>query len=153
MTKKSGPVSLHLVLIIIVAWTSCTEDATAAAHDCDSSGTLFMSLVPGFFIHGAGHLYIGRHTTGVALFLTEITGIGILLSSGINAGLVTAFGVQPSEAEKPVDNLIVLGNILVWGSWIYDIILPQVLLRKNVSVHVLPGSAGGIQMKCRYLFR
>lgn len=95
------------------------------------AGTLLIALIPGFFIHGLGHFYIGEKKTGGILLAIEVSGWFVLSSYSIYLGVRGFFecflGGDPNclESEGLQNTGTVIGTIFVasfLGSWLYDVI-------------------------------
>jgi len=67
----------------------------------------YIASVPGFLIHGLGHMYAGDYQTGALLFTLEVTGILMELS--------------PVLFDELNPLVILGGGLLFWGTYIYDI--------------------------------
>ena len=73
----------------------------------------FMATVPGFIVHGAGNMYLGRMGTGLTLFSLELFSSYILIASALDE-----YG---NDSNKEI--LIEFGAALVFfGTWLYDIL-------------------------------
>lgn len=89
-----------------------------------SAGTaLFISVVPGFVVHGAGHFYVGKKRDAVLLFAGELASFGLLYAGA--GGLVASSG-ESDEATT----LYFLGVSLFISTWIYDLIGAPVAANK-----------------------
>jgi len=75
---------------------------------------LFISIFPGFFIHGLGHLYVERPKTFILLLGTEAVCSWMFLAGSV-AGI-------DGDRSRAGTNIMII-SIFGWvGSWIYDII-------------------------------
>ena len=136
---------LSLVIFLPVLATPVRPLCCDGGQNPDTA--LLISVVPGFFLHGLGHAYAGRYWTAGGLMLAEAAGIALLLSSGVGLAFGDSIGSLDDDEAKKVDALIGAGNLLFWGSWLYDIIAPQVLLRGRSKVALLPDPGGGVSVK------
>lgn len=86
---------------------------------------IFYSVIPGVVIHGSGHIYAGKLSTGLLLFGSEVVGVGVIFFgslSGMDSGVPMGGG----------DNAIFIGTALFLCSWIYDIVeSPVVVIKQN----------------------
>ncbi len=68
----------------------------------------YIAAVPGFLIHGLGHIYAGDYKTGGLLFSLEGVGILMIMSPFLTGGfdyiILVMFG----------------GGLLFWGTYIWD---------------------------------
>jgi len=81
----------------------------------DPNTAAFYALVPGFFVHGAGHFYAGRSKTGALLF-------GIEMLSGLSLYLFALSNLpngEPDDTRRAAYVSVAAGLFL--GSWYYDI--------------------------------
>jgi hypothetical protein len=93
----------------------------------DPNTALYYALVPGFFVHGAGHFYAGKSRTALALFGVEMLGLGFLYLGGL-AGLPD--GSTDNFTRQAVFLSIAAGLFL--GSWYYDVMnAPQAAREHN----------------------
>ena len=91
------------------------EDPEYKYYEDDMTYGYFMALVPGFFVHGAGHMYAGKAKTGMILFGMEALSIVI----GFPAGLYLAFNSDPDTEGY----FIFYSMFAVWlGTWFYDVL-------------------------------
>jgi hypothetical protein len=123
--------------IIIIILISIIFASTAAAGD-NPNLALGISICPGFILHGASHIYIGEWKVGAGLLVLEIVGIYI----GTSTSIINAL------SEDSEDDILnpwrTTARVLVWGTWAYDIIAPQIKLRKEkrTSVNLIPIPSG-----------
>ena len=74
---------------------------------------ILIAAVPGFFIHGSGHLYVDKPKTFLILFSTEVVIIAGVYSYGMR-------GFNGNENES--DLAFSLAIVGLWlGTWAYDI--------------------------------
>lgn len=85
---------------------------------------VFYSVMPGIAVHGAGHVYAGRLSTGILLFSSELLG-AYLMSMGALTGL------ESGETSDNGDYAIFIGSFLFIGSWIYDAINSPIIVKKQ----------------------
>jgi len=72
-----------------------------------------IAFVPGFFVHGLGHLYVEKYKTFIILLSNQV----------ISASLIFYRSFRYYNERNDNDIIIFLILITVWfGSWIYDII-------------------------------
>jgi Ca2+/Na+ antiporter len=76
---------------------------------------LFISIVPGFFIHGLGHLYVEKPGTFAILLGIELFSISLLRTD-----IGSSFFENESLSGKD-KTILALGLIGWFGSWIADI--------------------------------
>jgi hypothetical protein len=88
---------------------------------------LGMALVPGAIIHGAGHFYAGKITTGFLLLGTEVAGTGLVFLAGLS-GFAEAEG-----GESSIDPELwgFAGLLLFVGSWVYDVVGSPIAVKKE----------------------
>jgi len=98
----------------------------------DPNTALYYALVPGFFVHGAGHFYAGKSGTAITLFGIEI--LSVVFFTGY------ALASLPSENETD-DNFarqfayLSIGIGMFLGSWYYDIVnAPQAAREHNKNL-------------------
>jgi len=74
-----------------------------------------VAFVPGFFIHGLGHLYVEKYKTFIILLSIEAISTGLYFYRSFR---------YYNEIEKNDNEIIIfLLLITIWlGSWVYDII-------------------------------
>ncbi len=93
--------------------------------------TLLIALIPGFFIHGLGHFYIGENKTGGILLGIEASGWFVLLSYSMYLGVRGLFECSLAgdpdcvESEGLQNTGTVIGIIFAgsfFGTWLYDVI-------------------------------
>ena len=139
--------------IAFVSLAFCLPLFAAPAQPLCSDGdrnpdvALLVSAVPGFFLHGLGHAYAGKYWTAGGLVMAEAAGVALLLSSGIGLSFGGSIGSLDGDGKKNVNLLVGAGNLLFWGSWLYDIVAPQVLLRGRSKVTLVPDPGGGVMVK------
>jgi hypothetical protein len=88
------------------------------------AATFAIAFIPGFFVHGLGHYYIGDNRKGNVILATE--GVSILLFlTGAAAGLTNTFANDDNPDPEPylIDDILAYsGGALFLGSWAYDFI-------------------------------
>ncbi|MCP4580377.1 MAG: hypothetical protein GY839_02070 [candidate division Zixibacteria bacterium] len=92
----------------------------------DPTVAFVTAFVPGFFIHGLGHYYVGDNSTGTLLLGAEALSISLFAAYVISE-------VASSENQDPEkDHTLVLGSayVLFFSSWIYDFIGAPVKAKK-----------------------
>ena len=93
----------------------------------DPNVAVFYALVPGFFVHGAGHFYACKSGTGLALLGVEMLSIASLYLYGL-AGMPN--GSRDNFTGQAVFLSMSAGLFL--GSWYYDITkAPQAVKEYN----------------------
>jgi len=78
-----------------------------------------IAFIPGFFIHGLGHYYIGEYWTGTKLLAVELISIGVLFGA-IVSGIASMD--SPKDSKPNLAIWEISGLALFFGSWIYDYI-------------------------------
>ena len=103
---------------------STTGDRADSARLRDPNNAIFVALVPGAVVHGAGHFYAGKPGTGTALFVSEVTGLGLCY-----LGAMTAMG----SGEYSTGGVVAVsaGLALFIGSWAYDVALAPLSIKKE----------------------
>jgi hypothetical protein len=103
-----------------------------AIYKKSATEAFVIASVPGFFIHGLGHYYIGDNKTGGWLLASE--GASIILFYSALAGL--AAHTDCPECHKTGINILgCSGLILFFGSWIIDFVdAPNQLIKKKASL-------------------
>lgn len=113
-------------VVVMVAVTILVGRATASANDDDNNreqapdikpSAVVVSVVPGFFIHGAGHWVAGDKKTAKKLLAIQGTGLAMVLLGGVPM-LITGAAKYPSRFGIP---LIVSGTGLLLTSWLSDV--------------------------------
>ena len=97
-----------------------------------------IAFVPGFVVHGLGHVYVGRYWTAAGIFGLEVLSIG--------AGLNVAIGeVAQSESGPRQDwsGWWLASFALFFGSWAYDFVAAPIETKRinqsnKVSVRINP---------------
>jgi hypothetical protein len=85
---------------------------------------LLYSVIPGFLIHGSGHVYAGDISTGIIIFGSELAGVGLMFLGGLG-------GFENGESTNDGDYAIFAGSVLFVGSWLYDIIESPMAVKKR----------------------
>jgi hypothetical protein len=104
---------------------SISEEVVDSVRLRDPNYAIFVALVPGAVVHGAGHFYAGKPWTGLILFGSELAGFGLSYF-----GALTAMG----DGEYSQGGAVAVGTgmILFFGSWVYDAVFaPLSIKRKN----------------------
>lgn len=103
---------------------STTGDRADSTRLRDPNNAIFVALVPGAVVHGAGHFYAGKPGTGLVLFGSEVTGIGLCY-----LGAMTAMG----SGEYSTGGVVALtaGLALFIGSWAYDVAFAPLSIKKE----------------------
>jgi len=83
-----------------------------------------IALVPGAIIHGAGHFYAGKTTTGFLLLGAE--GVGAYL-----AFLSAIASFPEGEDSADVELWGFVGFVLFAGSWVYDVVMSPIAVKKD----------------------
>ena len=143
---------IRLISVALAAFLILTlvPELSGAYEERDAGTTLFISLVPGFVVHGAGHFYMGEWQMGTVLLVSE--GVAFFLwVMAIGESLADIFAEEETDVETHV--YMIGANLLFYGSWAYDIIAPQVKLRKDnrATLNLLP-SPGGARVGFSYRF-
>lgn len=81
-----------------------------------------VAVFPGFIIHGSGHFYLGDYYTGGLLLGSEVGGIILWFA--------LVFGSNCLASDKVFCAEVIPGNILFWGSWLYDVIVAPIKASK-----------------------
>lgn len=90
----------------------------------DPSMALMFSIIPGFFLHGAGHFYAERY--GTAILLLSIEALSISFFAG------SAFIAWGSENEEETFyGIVIASGILFLGTWIYDMVMAPKICEKE----------------------
>jgi len=91
-----------------------------------------LAFVPGFFIHGLGHYYIGENWTGTKLLAAEL--VSIILSFGVAvSGVASMDYPKDSKPNLAIWEISVL--VLFFSSWIYDYIAAPIKAKKMNEEH------------------
>ena len=93
-----------------------------------SEDTAFLlALLPGFFIHGLGHIYAGDRLTGFALFGIEVVSALTVVGVGVHG----AFGGKTIDSKFGLRNFIFFAGLVgFFGSWVYDFLHADTAVRK-----------------------
>jgi hypothetical protein len=106
-----------------------TED-TIKVHTLDSltlkdpNYAIFVALVPGAVVHGAGHFYSGNIGTGLILLASEAVGAGFIAWGA-------ATGVERGEPTGEGMVYVAIGSTLFFGSWAYDLVFAPLGIKKK----------------------
>jgi len=84
----------------------------------DPNKAAFYALVPGFFVHGAGHFYAGKSSTGLALLGVEMLSIASFCLYALTS-IPDENETDDNFARQAVFLSMAVGLFL--GSWYYDI--------------------------------
>jgi len=90
----------------------------------DPNYAIFVALVPGAVVHGAGHFYARKVRTGFILLGCELVGAGLGY-----LGAVT--GIESGEPSPGGKVAIATGVTLFWGSWAYDLVFAPLGIKKE----------------------
>jgi TM2 domain-containing membrane protein YozV len=90
---------------------------------------LAYAVIPGFIVHGAGHFYAGRRTTGIVLLACEVVGCTFFTVGALDQAVSHLEDAHPSDGASG-EGLIVIGTILFVGSWTYDMIGAPLAVQK-----------------------
>jgi hypothetical protein len=77
-------------------------------------GATAYAIIPGFFVHGIGHLYAHDYRTGAILF-----GVQVVAGTWFIAEI---FGPMMGRDHDPQASIAVATFAAYWVSWIYDIV-------------------------------
>jgi TM2 domain-containing membrane protein YozV len=107
----------------------------------DPNYAIFVALVPGAVVHGAGHFYAGKPGTGTALFVSEVTGLGLCY-----LGAMTAMG----SGEYSTGGVVAVsaGLALFIGSWAYDVALAPLSIKKE-NEKLLPDRQTRLELRLK----
>ena len=83
-----------------------------------------LAFAPGFFLHGLGHIYIGRYTTAIYLSCFSILGY---------YGLGSAIDAARAGDDSGASTAVLIGSFALFvGSWFYDwLVAPALCERDN----------------------
>jgi len=90
----------------------------------------WIAFVPGFFVHGLGHFYIGEYTNATLLFLCEVTAMGIAIDTALRQ-----LENRPKFPESDIAWRTIVVYALFFGSWIYDYIAAPIKAKKMNEKH------------------
>ena len=94
----------------------------------DPNMALLYAVIPGVVIHGSGHFYAGKTTTGAVLLGCGVVGGYMFFIGALGQGIPGESG----ELGKYEDVLWAFGGILFLGSWIYDLVgAPRAVQKEN----------------------
>lgn len=85
----------------------------------NATTTFFIALIPGFFVHGLGHNYIGDKKTFKILLITEVISLPIIYFSAIGSSS------EQFEEGKDIplaDAALIVSISAFMISWIYDFV-------------------------------
>ena len=91
----------------------------------DLNKAIMLAIFPGFFLHGAGHLYAGKPKTALLLFSVEIVGTLLMIR-----GSVRETAGSKDKDESPILDMLV-GSFFYLGSWFYDLIGSPLEVKKR----------------------
>lgn len=90
----------------------------------DEHSALNWAIMPGFFVHGLGHLYAGDKKTFTKLLLIEVgcfvmAGVGVYwtLSGGMSEG-----NHEASRLESAGKTILYASLVIFIASWLYDVL-------------------------------
>lgn len=86
----------------------------------------FIACVPGFFVHGAGHLYTGHKNVFKIFLIEEIFWIGGTLFLAYTAPIGESSSSSSKESDFPI-----LWMFLYLGPWAYDMIVSPIICRRD----------------------
>jgi hypothetical protein len=113
------------LLVIVLTGDACAE--TGSPRFKSPAAGMFISLVPGALVHGAGSIYAGKPVGGGLLFLSEIGG----------AVIIAVAANDECESGEGWDCIghnigyIFLGELIFLASWVTDIVLTQIWIKKH----------------------
>jgi len=108
---------------------------------------LAYAVIPGFIVHGAGHFYAGRRTTGIVLLASELVGCTFFTVGALDQAVSQLEGAHSSDGVSG-EGLVVIGAILFVGSWTYDIIGAPLAVQKY-NAALLAKEPACIQLRMR----
>ena len=148
---KTGTISI----IILVSVSLCIMISSPADAGTKSPMKAFtIAFLPGFFIHGMGHGYIGDTKMAKILLYTEFASLTTMaVGTALVAAGSTAENVSFDKTDtNPLKSIgtatIALGMIGFTGSWAYDFIKAPALVNKFT-----PGTSRINLVSLRYRFR
>jgi hypothetical protein len=103
---------------------SIAGEPVATAGPKDPSKAFLIALLPGSLVHGAGHFYAGKTTTGLLLLGSELLGAAFVLGG-------TSTGWGRSSPTREGFAVALAGGTLFFGSWIYDMIKSPLIVQKQ----------------------
>jgi hypothetical protein len=94
----------------------------------DPAMALFYSVIPGLVVHGSGHFYAGKRKTGFLLLGIELLSFAILVDAAM-----LDWAESETGAKQWIDPGVpyVIGTVLFWGSWLYDLFRSPVEVKKR----------------------
>ncbi|MHA1774626.1 MAG: hypothetical protein ACTSXO_10975 [Candidatus Heimdallarchaeota archaeon] len=90
----------------------------------DPNYAIFVALVPGAVVHGAGHFYAGKVGRGLILFGCELVGAGLFYLGGVT-------GIETGELSSGGTVAVATGVTLFFGSWAYDLVFAPLAIKKH----------------------
>jgi hypothetical protein len=113
------------------------EQSTSAEAKSPRRAILY-ALVPGFVVHGSGHIYAGEKKTARILLATEMVGFVLMFMAmgdpGYDLDDTTSNGDREND-DGTRDWLAGTGAFLFLGSWIYDVVgAPFACKRQNERI-------------------
>ena len=103
---------------------SVKSEAVDSTRLKDPKMAVFYAIMPGVLVHGAGHFYAGKYTTGVILVGSEVVGGSLLFIGGLS-------GLEKTSATMTGGLLMLAGGLLFAGSWAYDLIAAPAAVKKE----------------------
>ena len=108
---------------------------------------LQLAFFPGVLVHGMGHMYSGHTGKGLLLFLSELTGVLMIIGDNIDPpGFQYSPPPDPPESDPDPENIPIdfsgnydeggtgiltyIGAAMFLGSWIYDCVKTPLLVRE-----------------------
>ena len=103
---------------------SVKTESLGSIKSRDPKRAVFYAIIPGVLVHGAGHFYAGKYTTGVISLGSEVIGGSLLFIGGLS-------GLEKTSATMTGALLMLAGGVLFVGSWAYDLIAAPAAVRKE----------------------
>lgn len=130
---KSGSINLQLERPSSSLFAQQMEDSIGVGRTNSTklknpNKAIFYAVVPGFFVHGAGHFYAGEKTTGWMLVAGEVLSLG-MMTYAVGAGFAASMGGAPPSNDD--DMIGIAGAILFISTWVYDIAGSPVAVQKR----------------------
>ncbi len=99
------------------------------------------AVVPGVVVHGTGHFYAGKTTTGFLLLGSELVGATLILGG-------TSTGWGRSSPTREGFTVALIGGTLFFGSWIYDMVKSPLIVQKQ-NQKLLQGNHADLKFRIK----
>lgn len=147
--QRAKKILLLAIALSAVSWSYsyASHAASTTVREADSTTlrdpnyAIFVALVPGAVVHGAGHFYARKVGTGFIVLGCELTGAALVY-------LGTVTGVESGEPSPGGTVAIATGTILFLGSWAYDAVFAPLSIKKE-NERRLGGKSSRLELRLK----